>query len=349
MLLKLDKKIITAIMDQYGGMSHYNLNEKLHGDIVYDDKRNPGAVLSIGVRYDKKDSTPYIEANLTDNRGKIIRSDCYEILFGTDLYWKSSKKKGQDMEYPDEKIAYVGQGKRKPRQELEKDIRTLMKKNNMLMEQNDRILKNTEQEYLNSWTYCEMQEKIDFLESIVKLDKAAIANAEARIQKSTQEITQIYEDNKRLVEHHADTDYFVGITENWHAAWEYEKLQSEINRLKGHISANTVLLIQREDEIKRLQGVVGSLKKELQSQEKVPNIETESSLQEKIAKMEKEIIKTKENLPDKRKKRGKKPEKMEESKEVILELYKKGYTIRDIAGQTGLSIGWVHETLKRNT
>lgn len=339
---RIDNKIIKAILDEYGGSSRFSYNEKFTDCIVYDDKINPGSILTIELKYDKENS-PYIEVGLSDNHGRNIQTDCYEILFGTDLYKKSSRKKGQYTEYLDEKIAYVGQGTRKPRKKLENENRELLKQNCMLMEQNDRIQKNAEQEYLNSRTYIEMQEKIEFLESLVNLNKTAIEDAEARVQKSNSEIVQIYEDNKRLLEHQKDTDYFIGITENWHYAWEYKKLQQEIDRLKGYINAQSVFLIQREDEIKRLHEKVAGLMKELEEDRIIDNSVCVSVEEiEKMIRINKEILKGKGN------RRGRKPSMTDETRGIILELHRKGYTIRDIATQTGVSVGWVHETIKRN-
>lgn len=336
---KIDRKIITAILDQYGGNTRFSFNDKIKDCMTYDSTTNPGEIVSISTKYDK-DGSPFMEVHLTDKKGKIIQTDCYEILFGTDLYKKSSKKKGQDTEYPDEKIAYVGQGIRKPRQELEKEIRELEKQNKVLMEQNDRLLKNTEQEFLNSWTYIEMQERIGFLESLVKLDEAALADAEARVQKSTAEITQIYEDNKKFLAYQDNIDYFTGITENWHYAQEYKKLEQEINRLKGHISTKDILIIQREEEIKKLHGRIAKLRKSSASKTNVSPVCVD------INKMEEQIQK---KAASEKKKRGRKSALTDEMLHAILELHKKGYTIRDIAEQTGTSVGWTHEIIKRNT
>ena len=336
---KIDRKIITAILDQYGGNTCFSFNDKIKDCMTYDNTINPGKVLSIYIKYDK-DGSPYFEVHLTDKKGKIIQTDCYEILFETDLYKKSSKKNGKDIEYPDEKIAYVGQGARKPRQELEKEICKLGKQNRMLMEQNDRILKNTEQEFLNSQTYIEMQEKIGFLESLVKLDEAALADAEARVRKSTAEIIQIYKDNKKFLAHQEDIDYFTGITENWHYAWEYEKLEQEISRLKGHISTKDILIIQRDEEIKKLHEKIAKLKKSSADKNST------SSVCININKMEERIQK---NVTSGKKKRGRKSALTDEMLHAILELHRKGYTIRDIAEQTGTSVGWTHEIIKRNT
>lgn len=68
-----------------------------------------------------------------------------------------------------------------------------------------------------------MQEKINFLENLNKLYNIHLANMKGSRLIAEDELKQIYEDNKRLTSEKADIEYFIGITENWHNATEYEK------------------------------------------------------------------------------------------------------------------------------
>lgn len=340
----LSSKIVKLILDEYGGSACYSRNNQFRGSLVYNNRTNPGVILSIDIKYEKQNGSNYIEVSLTDNRGRITQTDCYEILFNTDLYKKSSKKTGKDTEYIDEKIGYVGPNKQKSRKELEQQIKQLQEQNNMLSDAYSKVLNNSEHDFLNSKSYIEMQEQIDFFKSLNKMNEIALAKAESRVLKSTAEIQQIYADNKRFLEHEEDNGYFIGITENWHDAWEFEKLQQEINDLKGQIRANAIFLSQRECEIEKLHAKVASLMKEFQDS-KVADINTNEVICLNRSN-ETEEGKYRESQG---KRRGRKPAMSNETKQTILELHRKGKKIRDIAEQTGVSIGWVHETIKRNT
>lgn len=366
---KIGKNIVSAIINEYGGSSRYSYNDNFKDCILYDDKMDPGAVLTIDLKNDKETFSPYFEIRLSDNKGRTVQIDCYEILFGTELYKHSSEKIGKDKEYIDEKIAYVGTNTRKTKKEVEKKIGELKAENKMLSEENQKLRACSEQDFLNSSTYVRMSEEITFFKSLIKLNESALANAEARVLKSTKEIKQIYEDNKRFIEHIDDEGYFVGITENWHAAWEYDKLQQEVNRLKGNISAKDIVIIQKDEEIKKMQSTIANLVKELAELKNTPLPELVSSyigldntsvesdnkeysddammLKKKLEQMEKQIQERKKKCASEHKKSGKKSHMSDEDITLIILLRNNGYSIRDIARQVGYSVGWVHEIINR--
>ena len=250
----LSNKIITAILNENGGQSNYTRTDDFIDSMVYNSRTNPGVILSIEWKYDRTTNNSYIESRLTDNHGKIVQTDCYEILFATDLFKKTSQKKGQDIEYIDKKIAYIGPAKQKSRRELEKELKELR-------EQNNRLLNNTEQEFMNSRTYYEMQEKISLLETV---------------------------------------------------------------------------LSQRDEEITKLQADLA----ELRRAQTIKNMISDKDIEHAEKQIE-------EKRAENHHKRGKKSEVTKEKISLILSLHDKGYSMRDIAGQVNLSVGWVHEMIKR--
>lgn len=127
----------------------------------------------------------------------------------------------------------------------------------------DKFREQAENSFVNSPTFRQMEEKISFLESCNKLSEGHLKSAKGSANRLDHAVQQVYGDNKKLMaEHTEDTDYFIGITENWHEAWEYEKLRNEILTLQGRLDATTTLLSDRDTEIERLQGVVGELRNE---------------------------------------------------------------------------------------
>lgn len=118
---------------------------------------------------------------------------------------------------------------------------------------NQELLEVEEHTFLHSPTYLQMKEQITFLENLIKLDEYNLVVAKKSARKIDATIQQIYDDNKRLTEEHADTEYFVGITENWHEAMEFKKLQNEVLRLQASVEQKTEAIASRDAEICRLQ------------------------------------------------------------------------------------------------
>lgn len=341
---QISSKIIAALLNVYG-KSRYAHDDDCTEYISYFDKQNPGATLVIDLKCKKKNYEPYIEVRLSDKKGRIIQTDCYEVLFDTDLYQISTQKKGCDIEYIDEKIAYVGSTKKESKAELEKKIKELARQNKALEEQNDRLLKNAEQEFLNSHTYIEMNERIQFLESLNRLTESELAIEKSKKLQVIDNIAQIAKDNEEMLAHHSEEEYFIGITRNWENIWEYEKLQKEINRLKGQISTSSIVMIQKDDEIKKMCTTIAELKKQI-SNTNTPIISSISINDTSIKKAELQIQQRKQEQQSQYKKRGRKTKISENTAALIKELHKKGYSIRDIAKQTSLSVGCVHSFLK---
>ena len=105
----INSKIRTAILNLYGTRKRYFLDASVKDYICYCDIQNPGALLTIDLKYKKDTYEPYIEVRLSDNKGRIIQTDQFEVLFdGTELYQISTHKKDKDIEYINEQIAYIG-------------------------------------------------------------------------------------------------------------------------------------------------------------------------------------------------------------------------------------------------
>lgn len=338
--IKLNRKTINAILKEYGGASCFSLNDDVHDGLLYNNTIDIGAVLTICVKYDKS-YNPFIEVHLSDNKGINKQIDCYEILFETDLYLKSSLKKGHEIEYPDKKIAYVGPYKKKSAKKLEKDLQQLLIERDHFADLNKRLLDNAEQNFVNSTKYNEMAEQIKFLELSLKSREQIIEELEVRISKQEADINQLYIDNKKMIDNIDSEAYFIGLTENWHVAWEYDKLKQEINYLNGKIKANSILLAQKDDEINNLLNNIAAEKNKTQA-----NDNSVSAIA--LEKAEAAIKQNREERARNCKTRSKKTKTSNETMNMVLALRNKGYSIRDISRQTGVSIGWVHELVKRN-
>lgn len=339
---QIGSRIKSALLDIYG-KSRYVHNQSCTEYISYYDTQNPGATLVIDLKYKKENYEPYIEVRLSDKKGNIIQTDCYEVLFETDLYQISSQKKGDDIKYIDEKVAYVGSNKKESKTELEKKIKELVRQNKILEEQNNRLIRNSEHEFLNSSTYIEMNERIQFLKNLNRLTESELAIEKAKKLQDTDKIAKIVKDNEEMLAHHSEDEYFVGITRNWKNAWEYEKLQKEINRLKGQISASSVVMIQKDDEIEKMHATIAELKYKL----KEKNTDSVNMCcKETVTKAELQIQQRQQEREKQYKKRGKKSIITEETAVLIIALRKKGYSIRDIATQVSISVGSVHAFLK---
>lgn len=117
---------------------------------------------------------------------------------------------------------------------------------------NKELVDSEEDTFLHSPTYLQMQEEIKFLKSLNKMNEYHLASAQGRFHKINEDFRQVYEDNKRFIEHSSDKEYFVGITENWRDAREYQKLKYETLELKGKIEQKDLSIADRDSEIERL-------------------------------------------------------------------------------------------------
>lgn len=318
----INTKSISAILDQFGGKGKYKRDEHNIEYLVFLDIYDLGKVLTIDIKHRKEDYAPFIEARLANKKGRIIQINEYEILFdGTELYLHSIWKINEEIQYIDEKVAYIGKAKVTPRAELEKHIKKLVQENNLLREQNDRLLQQAEENYLNSYTYRQMKEKVDFLESMIRGLELRLQTEKRQLLQHTTDVQQLYKDNKEILAHYGDDEYFIGITNTWKDAYEFEQLQKENNRLKSIVESNKII------------------QQELQKQ-------IDNAINTKLSKIEEKIQEERNDRIGAQKKRGPKPKISDEQRQLILALNQKGYSIREIAREMDCSVGSVHRIIK---
>lgn len=137
-------------------------------------------------------------------------------------------------------------------QHLEKLLALSQETIELLSKRNSELVEVEEGTFIHSPTYLQMKEEISFLKNLKILDEYSIASANGRIRKADSAYRQVYEDNVRLTSENADIDYFVGITENFHEAYEYQKLKNEIDSLNGKLEQKEILIKNQENEILRL-------------------------------------------------------------------------------------------------
>ena len=127
---------------------------------------------------------------------------------------------------------------------------------------NKRMHDNGENSFLNSATYLQMKEQIEFLDNCNKLSEIGRVNAEGRWKKFSDNERKLYEDNKAFLEHDGDSDYFIGIIECFREINEVHKYKDETKSLEGKIQGYKDIIAERDKEIERLQGIVAELKHE---------------------------------------------------------------------------------------
>lgn len=118
---------------------------------------------------------------------------------------------------------------------------------------------NGEHSFLNSPTYRQMKNKIEDQKMFLKNKDLTIERLRSSKAKADEELKQILLDNKNFIEHDGDTEYFVGITDNYHAAEEYTKLKKQNLVLESQIEGLKEDITERDSEIERLQRIIADL------------------------------------------------------------------------------------------
>lgn len=178
-------------------------------------------------------------------------------------------------------------------QYLKKQIEFCNENLERLSKRNEELENAEENTFLHSPTYIQMQEEIKLRTNLLKMNEWHLANVNGKFHKSNEEFKQIYEDNKKLIEHETDTEYFIGITKNWVEAWEYQKLISETSELKGRLEEREIAVLDREKEIERLQKEIAELKK---SQKLISEAEINHNVRNAGRKKKSESAKHKEDI-----------------------------------------------------
>lgn len=140
--------------------------------------------------------------------------------------------------------------------DLEKRLVETQKLFEQVSKRNQEMIQQAENSFLNSATYNQMKQELERLKSLNKLNDIHLASVKKQSISMDEYTKQIYEDNKRMCENEANTNYWVGITENWHDAKEYEKLRNEIHELKGMLEQEEQAIADRDTEINRLQWII---------------------------------------------------------------------------------------------
>lgn len=166
-------------------------------------------------------------------------------------------------------------------EELEKRCANFLENIERVTERNAELVAAEENTFLHSPTYIKLCESIEFLKDCRKFDEIEIARLKGKIPSLEEKCLNLYKDNKEMLEHlnQSDYEYFIGLTQNWHEAFEYRKQRDEIHRLNGKVEQLKFSLEQRDKEIERLQMALGEkrLQKDRQEQKtETDTLETES-------------------------------------------------------------------------
>ena len=258
---------ISKLLKNYGGSYRWKLNKDLSqksDQKVYMDAS--GGMLTINRKWDKETDTSYVMVHISDASGKIYRKDRWNFFPNVrQLYFDYSIDKDGNYDVELKRLDGGNMAKRQSKtQRLQAELNNYKKWLQESEARNQKMREQAENSFLNSATYCQMMEKIGFIEALNNLNQSHIKHLESQKRKADESIQQIFTDNKAMMEHYKEdgeeNPYFIGLTENWHDAKEYTNLKSEIADLEGKVEGLNTLLKDRDDEITRLQGVVGELR-----------------------------------------------------------------------------------------
>lgn len=258
---------ISKLLKNYGGSYRWKLNKDLSqksDQKVYMDAS--GGMLTINRKWDKETDTSYVMVHISDASGKIYRKDRWNFFPNVrQLYFDYSIDKDGNYDVELKRLDGGNMAKRQSKtQRLQAELNNYKKWLQESEARNQKMREQAENSFLNSATYCQMMEKIGFIEALNNLNQSHIKHLESQKRKVDESIQQIFTDNKAMMEYYKEdgeeNPYFIGLTENWHDAKEYTNLKSEIADLEGKVEGLKTLLKDRDDEITRLQGVVGELR-----------------------------------------------------------------------------------------
>lgn len=376
----LTKKQFNCIIQKYGGGRVWSLcaNMSEYGMIVFMDSVE--RMLSINLKFEGSEGNfQYIEIRLANNVGQISRIDRYEYTSASRTQFEFMYTEEYGTVYNEfrpisKPSAATKRNMLSNTKKLEQRLTDVMK----LLEQSEKrihtMTEQAEQSFLNSPTYHQMQQELDFYKSLNKLNEIHLANAKKQAIVATEHIQQIYKDNIRMCEHGAELNYWIGITECWHDAKDYENLRSEIRTLKGNIEQKELAVADRDAEIHRLQLLTGEMKCQIANTPDSCYIEHKelellraenNELKKCIAGLEEQLfsLSSAANLKDHKssfverdiehhktgnlpKKMGRPPVVDSQKIDSIIKLSSDGYSIRHIAEQLDMSVGNVHRYIK---
>ena len=254
---------ISKLLKNYGGGYRWKLNKDLSqksDQKVYMDASD--GMLTINRKWDKETDTSYVMVHISDASGKIYRKDRWNFFPDVrQLYFDYSIDKDGNYDMELKRLDGGNMAKRQSKtQRLQSELNNYKKWLQESEARNQKMREQAENSFLNSATYCQMMEKIGFIEALNNLNQSHIKHLESQKRKVDESIQQIYTDNKAMMEHYKEdgeeNPYFIGLTENWHEAKEYTKLKSEIADLKGKVEGLETLLKDRNAEISNLQWII---------------------------------------------------------------------------------------------
>ena len=259
------KKKLNEILKLYGGGYRWTLHEELSEkrQISYMDKK--GCMLTINEAYEGKNGQfTYVEVRISDANGKIIRKDRFDFTHTNtdDIEFVYSEENGHF--YSDFRkvgMTMARATKESKIKELEERVKSLQESLEILSKRNNEMAQRAEDSFLNSPTYYQMQERMDFYKTLADLNQSYIDSQRKWRYRQDDAVQQVYEDNKRLMEQ-AGGEYFIGITEGEHSEREFNKLREEIRELKGKLDGKNLNLVARDKIIADMMIQIADLKAE---------------------------------------------------------------------------------------
>ena len=257
------KKKLNEILKLYGGGYRWTLHEELSEkrQISYMDKK--GCMLTINEAYEGKNGQfTYVEVRISDANGKIIRKDRFDFTHTNtdDIEFVYSEENGHF--YSDFRkvgMTMARATKESKIKKLEENVKSLQESLEILSKRYTEMQQRGEDSYLNSPTYYQMQERMDFYKTLADLNQSYSDSQRKWRYRQNDAVQQVYADNKRLMEQ-AGGEYFIGITEGEHSEREFNKLREEIRELKGKLDGKNLNLVARDEYIEQLIEQIADLK-----------------------------------------------------------------------------------------
>lgn len=290
----LSQADISKLLKNYGGGYRYKQKRNLSQKecVTYMDTQ--GGMLTINQLWDKETDKPYVMVYISDSDGKIYRKDKWN-WFDTikELYFDWTLQNGNyDIEFKNLEGVTMAKKRQSRTQKLEEQVK---QRDEWLKNQEEiikRMRERGEDSFLNSPTFIQMKDRIDFLDNCNKLSEIARVNAEGRFNKFSESDRKLYEDNKAFLEHEGDSDYFIGITECHRELYEIHKYKDEVKSLEGKIKGYKEIISERDKEIERLQGVNAELK---HKQPTTTALSPDSKLKDRLEDAERQLQETRNN------------------------------------------------------
>lgn len=259
----ITQKMINTIIQKYGGGHKWSLREDIseHSIVTYTDIK--GRMLTINLMWEgKQGQFTYIEVHITTTDGIIYRRDRYDF--------KDTEYKVIEFVYTEENGHYyetfrkVGETmaratKESKIKELEKRLEEMTGYYEQVTKRNAEMAERGEESFLNSPTYYQMQEQLDFYKRIADLNQMHIDSQKKWGYRQADKVQQVYEDNKRLMEQ-AGEEYHIGCMVREET--EYERLREEIRELKGALDGKNLNLVARDKMIADMMIQIADLRAE---------------------------------------------------------------------------------------